>query len=87
MTSFSDFSNGIPDAGFRITNYDEGLANYFTDTTRTDNFIEVLYCDTIKNEVEGRFQVFLIEPSGPRTLPDVPDSVFLTEGKFYLKLQ
>lgn len=87
VTSFSDFSNGIPDAGFRIANYDEGLANYFTDTTRTDNFIEVLYCNTIKNEVEGRFQVFMIEPGGPSTLPGVPDSVFLTEGKFYLKLQ
>ena len=87
VTLFSDFNNGIPDAGYAMSNYDEGIGNFYPDTTRAGNFIEVLYCDTIKNEVEGRFQVFMVEPGGPSTLPGVPDSIFLTEGKFYLKLQ
>ena len=87
VRQISDLSNFVPNAFYTMSNYDEGIGNFYPDTTRTDNFIEVLYCDTIKNEVEGRFQVFMIEPGGPSTLPGVPDSVFLTEGKFYLKLQ
>jgi len=87
VTSLSDFNNGIPDAVYGMANYDEGIGSFFTDTTRTDNFIEVLRFDTIANEVEGRFQVFMGKRGGPSTLPGVPDSVFLTDGKFYLKLQ
>ncbi len=36
------------------------------DTTRTDNFIEVLHFDTIANEVEGRFQVFMGKRAWPQ---------------------
>lgn len=83
----SELGNDIPDSGFTMANYDEGIGNFHPDTTRTDNFIEILHCDTIANEVEGRFQVFMGKIGGPSTLPGVPDSIFLTEGKFYLKIQ
>ncbi len=83
----SDFNNGIPDGLYTMAVYDEGIGNFIPDTTRTDNFIEVLRFDTITNEVEGRFQVFMGKRGGPSTVPGVPDSVFLTDGKFYLKLQ
>lgn len=82
-----NFGNGIPEAAFGMSSYDEGIGNFYPDTTRADNFIEVLHCDTITNEVEGRFQVFMGKYGGPSTLPGVPDSVFLTEGKFYLKIK
>ncbi len=85
-TSLGDFNNGIADALYTMSNYDEGIGTFFPDTTRTDNFIEILHFDTIANEVEGRFQVFMGK-NGELPVPGVPDSVFLTEGKFYLKLQ
>ena len=87
IKSLGDFNNGIPDAGYRMANYDEGIGNFIPDTSRSDNFVEVLRFDTLTNEVEGRFQLFMGKVGGPSTLPGVPDSVFLTEGKFYLKLQ
>ena len=82
----SNFGNKIPEAAYTMSNYDEGIGNFFPDTTRTSNFIEVLRFDTLANEVEGRFQVFMGK-NGDLPVPGVPDSVFLTEGKFYLKLQ
>ncbi len=85
--STPEYNDGIPDSAYGISNYDEGLGNFYPDTTRSDNFIEVLRYDTLTNEVEGRFQVFMGLRFGPSTLPGVPDSVFLTEGKFYLKIQ
>ncbi len=83
----SDFNNGVADGGYTMAIYDEGIGSFRPDTTRIDNYIEVIRFDTIKNEVEGRFQVFMGKDGGPSTLPGVPDSVFLTGGKFYLKLQ
>ncbi len=86
-TSLSDFNNGIADAGYTMAVYDEGIGSFRPDTTRTDNFIEVLRFDTVTNEVEGRFQVFMGQWGAHSPVSFVPDSVFLTEGKFYLKLQ
>ena len=82
----ANFGNKIPEATYTMSNYDEGIGTFFPDTTRTDNGIEILSFDTIPNEVEGRFQVFMGK-NGGLPVPGVPDSVFLTEGKFYLKLQ
>ena len=87
VRSFGDFNNGVADGGYTMANYDEGIGNFYPDSTRNDNYIEVLRFDTITNQVEGRFQLFMGKDGGPSTVPDVPDSVFLTEGKFYLKLQ
>lgn len=83
----TNLGNSIPESAFAMSNYDEGIGNFYPDTTRMDNFIEVLRFDTVANEVEGRFQVFMGKYGGPSTLPGVPDSVFLTAGKFYLKIQ
>lgn len=85
--TLDEFNDGIPDAAFSISNYDAGLGHFHPDTTRTNNFIEVLRYDTINNEVEGRFQIFMGLDDSPSTEPGVPDSVFLTDGKFYLKIQ
>ena len=87
VRSFGDFNNGVADGGYTMANYDEGIGNFYPDSTRNDNYIEVLRFDTITNQVEGRFQLFMGKDGGPSTVPGVPDSVFLTEGKFYLKLQ
>ena len=85
-TSIGDLSNSVPNAAYTMSAYDEGIGNFYPDTTRTGNFIEILRVDTMANEVEGRYQVFLGKDS-PSTIQGVPDSVFLTEGKFYLKLK
>lgn len=82
-----NFTNDIPDAVFSIVSYDVSLGNYYPDTARSGNFLEVLSCDTVKNEVEGRFQVFMKKYGIPSPYSFVPDTVFLSQGRFYLKLE
>lgn len=86
---YSNWQNQTPEAGFRITqDYDQGVGNYYTDSTRTDHYIEVLRYDAKQKTVEGRFQLFFGKrASGGFQWPDVPDSIFLTEGKFHLNVK
>lgn len=81
--------NQIPEGGFSLTqDYDQGIGNYYTDSIRTDHYVEVLRYDAIQNTVEGKFQLFFgKKPSGGFQWPGVPDSIFLTEGKFHLYVQ
>lgn len=66
---------------------DQVLGGIFTDTTHANNFVEMIRYDSVNQTVEGRFEVHLGDfwPS-PNTW-GLPDSMHLTEGKFYLKLE
>jgi hypothetical protein len=70
---------------------DEPNGNYTvdTDTTRHDhNFIEIIDYNPVDSTVEGRFQAYMFkDPLGPPPQTTIPDTVFITEGKFYLKIK
>ncbi len=70
-----------------MQDYDQPIGDFLIDTTRTDHFIEVIKYDSTTQTVEGRFQVFLKKEPSNTVWPGVPDSIFLTEGKFHLKIQ
>ena len=84
----SNFNNFIPEALFLIVSeFDQPMGDFKIDTTRNDHFVEVIRYDSIQQTVEGRFQVFLKKEPSNVFWPNVPDSIFLTEGKFHLKIQ
>jgi len=77
--------NGVPDALWSVVlDLDQVLNFYRVDSTRANQFVEILCYDSVNHIVEGRFQTFLEGPSGYSFLPD---SVALTEGKFHLKIE
>ena len=82
------FNNAIPESAIAMTyEFDQPIGDFLVDTTRTDHFVEVIRYDSIEKTVEGRFQVFLGKKSTSVPFPGVPDSIFLTEGKFHLKIE
>jgi len=84
-TSLSNGNNNIPQARLSFILYlDQQLNYYNVDTTRANQYVEILRYDSVNHIVEGRFQTFLEGPSGYSFLPD---SVALTEGKFHLKIE
>jgi hypothetical protein len=83
--NFWNRNNGVPNASyFVILDQDQVINTYKSDSTRTNQFIELLRYDSIHHIVEGRFQTFL---EGPNTWWFLPDSLAMTEGKFHLKIQ
>ena len=78
-------NNGIPNARYHvILDLDQQINTYNVDSTRTNQFIEILRYDAVEHIVEGRFQTFL---EGPNSWSFLPDSMAITEGKFHLKIQ
>jgi hypothetical protein len=78
-------NNGIPNARYSVwLDMDQQLNSYNVDSTRSNQYIELLRYDSINHIVEGRFQTFL---EGPNTWWFLPDSMAITEGKFHLKIQ
>jgi hypothetical protein len=78
-------SNGIPQVVYLVSlDEDQLLNSYRVDTTRSNQFVEILRYDSINHIVEGRFQTFL---EGPTTYTFLPDSIAMTEGKFHLKIK
>ena len=79
------YYNLIPQISFH-TSYDgdQLVGSYSLDPTRPNNYIEVVRYDSIKHIVEGRYQAILDNKSAP--FPNVPDSMFLLNGKFHLKI-
>ncbi|HAD11114.1 MAG TPA: hypothetical protein DCF33_01625 [Saprospirales bacterium] len=78
-------NNKIPEVGYFVSlDLDQQLNSYNVDSTRTNQFIEILRYDSVEHIVEGRFQTFL---EGPNTWWFLPDSMAITEGKFHLKIQ
>lgn len=63
---------------------DQLFKSYRVDTTRSNQFIEILHYDSIQHIVEGRFQAILGDKPSWSFLPD---SMKMTEGKFRLKLK
>ena len=80
--------NQIPEALFAFTHeQDEPFGSFLVDTLRQDHFVEVLRYNKADSTVEGRFQVFLGKDPLGTNFSFIPDSIFLTEGKFYLKIK
>ena len=78
-------SNGIPEVIYHVSLDQDQLLNfYLVDSTRSNQFVEILRYDSINHIVEGRFQTFL---EGPTTYSFLPDSIAMTEGKFHLKIK
>lgn len=78
-------NNKIPEVSYFVSlDLDQQLNSYDIDSTRANQFIELLRYDSIHHIVEGRFQTFL---EGPNTWWFLPDSMAMTEGKFHLKIQ
>ena len=78
-------NNGIPNARYHvILDFDQQLNTYNVDSTRSNQYVELLSYESINHIVEGRFQTFL---EGPNTWSFLPDSMAMTEGKFHLKIQ
>ncbi|GAB4487158.1 MAG: hypothetical protein OHK0019_01830 [Saprospiraceae bacterium] len=86
--SLSGLNNGRPESAFiMMYEYDQPIGDFVVDTTRTDHFVEVIRYDSVAKTVEGRFQVFLGKKPTNVPFPGVPDSIFMTEGKFHLKIE
>lgn len=79
------YNNFIPQVAFFYTlDGDQLVGAYSIDLTRPNNYIEVVRYDSINHIVEGRYQAILDNKSAP--FPGVPDSMFLLNGKFHLKI-
>ena len=78
-------TNGIPETDYFVAlDGDQLFKTYLIDTTRSNQFIEILHYDSIQHIVEGRFQAILGDKPSWAFLPD---SMKMTEGKFQLKLK
>lgn len=83
--NFWNRNNGVPNSFYSVyLDLDQEINSYMTDSTRSNQFIEILRYDSVENIIEGRFQTFL---EGPNTWWFLPDSMAMTEGKFHLKIQ
>lgn len=81
----SPYYNFIPQVAFFHTlDGDQLVGAYSIDLTRPDNYIEVVRYDSVNHIVEGRYQAILDNKSAP--FPGVPDSMFLLNGRFHLKI-
>ena len=80
--------DGVPEVliGW-IVDKDQLAGTMHIDTTKTGDYIEVIHYDAVQQTVEGRFQVHMKNrSSGP--LPwNLPNEVFISEGKFNLKIE
>jgi hypothetical protein len=83
--NFWNGNNGVPHVYYFVyLDLDQEINTYKGDSTRSNQYIELLRYDSINHIVEGRFQTFL---EGPNTWWFLPDSMAMTEGKFHLKIQ
>ncbi|MEZ4967368.1 MAG: hypothetical protein R2791_19160 [Saprospiraceae bacterium] len=86
--TLSNFGNFIPESFFSmISEFDQPIGDFDIDTTRSDHYVEVLRYDSVARTIEGRFQMFLKKEPMAAQWPGVPDSIYLTEGKFHLQLE
>jgi len=80
--------DGVPEVLISWTVDGDQIAGMMQiDTTKTGDYIEVIHYDAVQQRVEGRFQVHMKNrSSGP--LPwSLPNEVFISEGKFNLKIE
>lgn len=84
----STWGNAIPQATMGwVLDGDQALGGLKADTTKMDNFVEVIRYDTSKQIAEGKFQIFLKSIFSTNSgIYALPDSLSLTEGKFHLQL-
>jgi hypothetical protein len=72
-------------ASYYVSQDIDQVFNFYTvDSTRANQYVEILRFDPVEHIVEGHFQTFL---AGPTTWWFLPDSMAMTEGKFHLKVQ
>ncbi len=85
------YPNQVPHGSYgMIYDTDQPIGNFFLDTLKNDQFIEVIAYDTLTKIVEGRFQMFLKKAPFTGWQPSgivVPDSIAFTEGKFRMEVK
>jgi hypothetical protein len=83
-----DLDNYIPNGliGYMFEG-DQPAGTFLPDTTRNDHYIEILRYDSLTQIVEGTFQVFMGKQPTNHDYVGLPDSIFITEGKFHLKIK
>lgn len=80
--------NNIPEPLFSYyVDGDQPGGSYNLDTIRSDHFLEILHVDTLARTVEGRFQIFLRLKPRNYNLPGLPDTLSITDGRFYLPVR
>jgi hypothetical protein len=86
--SYSNFNNNLPEGfiGFMFEQ-DQPIGDFHVDSTRFNHFVEILKYDSTTHIVEGTFQMFLGKSPTSVPFPGIPDSIFITEGKFNLKIE
>lgn len=77
-------ANGIPQASYSLVLSDALVKSYKLDTSRTDQYVDVLRYNPAKRVIEGSFQVYFISPGNSDYLPE---TLAMTNGKFYVQLQ
>ncbi len=69
-----------------IFEIDQGMGNINVDTTRSDNWLEVIHYDSIKQTLEGRFEVHM-KNYFPTIYTGIPKKLDITDGKFYVRIK
>lgn len=84
-----DLRNGVPNVTFSVTvDGDQLLTTYWADTLRlSDQYVEVLKCDSVTKIVEGRFNIRLRAYAGTNVPFGLPDTISLLDGYFRVKLK
>jgi hypothetical protein len=85
----SNFGEAKPNSILSWTiELDQPVAHLRSTDLYPDDFIEVIEIDTIAKTVEGRFQLHLNNVKNfDLSEFNLPDSVYVTEGAFYLKTE
>ena len=61
---------------------------YMIDDSAPNNYIDITYYDKKSGEVAGKYSaLFIIDPARGKINPDSPDTILVTEGEFYLKIE
>jgi hypothetical protein len=81
-------SDYVPGSIFGILHEgDQPVCSYLADTTRLENYIQIVKYDSLKQTVEGIFHVKMYRYSYDDYYSAQPDSITWSEGKFHLKLE
>ena len=80
--------DGVPDASIGwIVDKDQVAGGMIADTTKTGDYIEILRYDSVQQTVEGRFQAHMKNRYSVPLPWNLPNEVFISEGKFNLKIE
>lgn len=86
--TLSTLNNSIPHASvLYVIDQDQGAGNYDVDTTRSDNFVNVIRADSVLKIVEGTYKVTLKHNKIGPYAAGIPDTIIMDKGYFRAKLK